>query len=196
MDKGVKWPILQQLVQSFLVTGREPKRQGNEHLQIVPYQTFKTADAWIIVAVGNDRQWKNFCQAIAHSNLAMDQRFITNDLRVKNRTDLTEILAAIFSAGNATQWLSKLQIAQIPSGRIQGFEELFASELAKEKNYRVTCKDNAGNQIDLMASPLVGKDISKHFPPLPGEHTDNILKDVLGYSSEKIANLRKMGAIK
>lgn len=184
------------VVQSFLVTGKEPKRQGNEHLQIVPYQTFKAADAWIIVAVGNDRQWQKFCQAIAHKDLALDQRFLTNDLRVENRVELTGILAGIFSAKDATIWLTKLQAAQIPSGRIQGFEELFGSELAKEKNYRVTCKDSAGNQVDLMASPLVGKDISKQFPPLPGEHTDEILKEVVGYSAEKVANLRKVGAIK
>jgi crotonobetainyl-CoA:carnitine CoA-transferase CaiB-like acyl-CoA transferase len=184
------------VVQSFLVTGKEPKRQGNEHLQIVPYQTFRTSDSWIIVAVGNDRQWKSFCLAIGQQQLADNKKFITNDARVKNREELTPILAAIFSQSSADHWLAKLQTVQIPSGRIQNFEELFSSELANEKNYRVTCKDSAGNSVDLMASPLVGKHISQKFPPTPGEHSDEILKDIVGYSAEKISGLRKNGVIK
>jgi crotonobetainyl-CoA:carnitine CoA-transferase CaiB-like acyl-CoA transferase len=184
------------VVQSFLVTGKEPSRQGNEHMQIVPYQTFQASDAWIIVAVGNDRQWKNLCQAIDQQDLASDQRFRVNELRVKNRVELTTILAAIFIKKDASSWLATLQAAKIPSGPIQSFEELFASELAKEKNYRVSCTDSAGNKVDLLASPLVGTDIARQFPPLPGEHTDLILKDVVGYSAEKIAALRLQGAVK
>ena len=117
-------------------------------------------------------------------------------MRVKNRAELTSILDAIFAKKDASSWLAILQAAQIPSGPIQNFEQLFASELAKEKNYRVSCTDSAGNKVDLMASPLVGTDISQHFPPMPGEHTDAILKDIVGYCDEKIAALRQQGAVK
>ncbi len=184
------------VVQSYLVTGIEPKRQGNEHLQIVPYQTFQARDGWIIVAVGNDRQWKNFCKAIDQEELAGDKRFIVNELRVKNRVDLTAILASVFGKKDTSSWLATLRAAEIPSGPIQNFEQLFSSELANERNYRVACTDSAGNKVDLMASPLVGADISRQFPPMAGEHTDLILRDVIGYSAEKIEALRREGAIK
>ena len=184
------------VLQSYLVTGIEPQRQGNEHMQIVPYQTFQAHDGWIIVAVGNDRQWKNFCKSIGQEELANDQRFTVNELRVKNRVELTAILSAIFLKKDASSWLATLQAAQIPSGRVQSFQQLFSSELAQERNYRVSCTDSAGNKVDLMASPLVGADFSKQFPPQAGEHTDLILRDVIGYSPEKIRALRQEGAIK
>lgn len=184
------------VVQSFLVTGRQPERQGNEHLQIVPYQAFKTADSWLVVAVGNDRQWQSFCKAVDRSDLAKNERYTTNAERVTHRQELTADLKALFLTSDTGSWLVRLESSRVPAGKVFGFEELFASELAKERNYRVEFTDHLGRSLDLMASPLVGAGVANKFPPLPGQQTEAILLEIPGYTAERIQKLRDSGAIK
>lgn len=184
------------VVQSFLVTGRQPARQGNEHLQIVPYQAFKTADSWIVVAVGNDRQWQSFCSAVDRTDLGNDPGYATNEQRVIHREKLSEDLKHMFLTAETASWLVRLQKSRVPAGKVAGFDELFNSELAKERHYRVAFKDHLGRPLDLMASPLVGAEVAKHFPPEPGQQTDEVLLEIPGYDSEKIARLRQSGVIK
>lgn len=184
------------VVQAFLATGNEPARQGNEHMQIVPYQAFKTADGWIIVAVGNDRQWRNFCEAIDRSDLGSDPKLATNALRVSRRESLTKDLATHMLTKSTGFWLERLEKSHVPSGKVQGFGDLFSSPLAEERKYRVRFRDAGGNEVDLMSSPIVGPDVAKSFPPALGEHTTEVLSSLAGCSDEDITRLRDMGVIK
>jgi crotonobetainyl-CoA:carnitine CoA-transferase CaiB-like acyl-CoA transferase len=184
------------VVQAFLATGQEPARQGNEHMQIVPYQAFQTTDGWIIVAVGNDRQWRSYCAAIERPDLAADPELATNEMRVRHRERLTKDLTAHMVTQTTAWWLERLQNSHVPAGKVQTFGELFSSPLAAERRYRVQFRDNAGHEVDLMSSPLVGQDVAKIFPPDPGAHSDEILGDVAGCSAAEIAHLRDLGVVR
>src|SRR5262249_58839152 len=92
------------VVQAFLATGNAPARQGNAHLQIVPYQLFATKDSWLVLAVGNDGQWQRFCRAAARADLAADERFTTNPLRVRNRTSLVPIVETLMRSRTTATW--------------------------------------------------------------------------------------------
>src|SRR5262249_56825194 len=100
------------LVQAFLSSGVVPPRQGNAHLQIVPYQAFATADDWLVLAVGNDGQWQRFCQAAERPDLAADPRFATNTLRVQNRNLLVPVLEEVLRARPGADWQERLPAAE------------------------------------------------------------------------------------
>src|SRR5207248_1716980 len=102
------------VAQAFLTSGSVPPRQGNAHLQIVPYQLFATADSWLVLAVGNNGQWHNFCQAAGRPDLSADQRFATNTLRVENRRELVPLLEEIVRGRMTAVWQVQLQAAGVP----------------------------------------------------------------------------------
>src|SRR5437868_183368 len=118
------------LVQAYLSSGEVPKRQGNAHLQIVPYQAFQTADDWLILAVGNDGQWQRFCKAVGRGEWANDARFATNTARVQNRLALVPLVEELIRTQRAQVWQQKLQAAEVPHAPVLNYAELFAQPQA------------------------------------------------------------------
>src|SRR6516165_8158279 len=114
------------MVQAYLTSGTRPARQGNAHLQIVPYQLFATADSWIVLAVGNDGQWQRFCRAAQRDDLAADERFTTNPLRVQNRTVLLPLVESLMRSKTTGEWESLLQTAEVPHAPVWTYADLFA----------------------------------------------------------------------
>ncbi len=181
------------VVQAYLTSGQMPARQGNAHLQIVPYQAFQTADDWLIVAVGNDAQWQRFCHAADRPDLAADQRFITNPLRVIGRDVLVPMIEGLMRNHSSTDWQARLGAAEVPHAPVLDYAQLFALEQVKQRGMKTTVRDPAGNVVELAGSPfhLQGVDLPPaSMPPALGEQTEEVLRAVLGLDAEGIARLR------
>jgi crotonobetainyl-CoA:carnitine CoA-transferase CaiB-like acyl-CoA transferase len=181
------------LVQAYLTSGDVPARQGNAHLQIVPYQLFATADSWLVLAVGNDGQWQRFCQAAGRPDLAADGRFVTNTLRVENRGILVPLVAALMRTRTTTAWRELLQTAEIPHAPVWTYADLFAQpEMAPR--LRIEVRDSTGQPVDLVAPPfhITGANLPQPTsPPALGEHTDEVLTQWLGLTPECLSQLRR-----
>lgn len=183
--------------QNAFVTGRAPGRRGNAHPNIVPYETFATADGEIAVAVGSERQWPRFCEAIGAPELAADSRFRTNGDRVANRGALRPLIAARLAAETTAGWLTRLEAAEIPVGPINDIVTAFASPQAQALGMDVVVEHprlgplhQAGIPFVLSATP----GSIRTAPPLLGEQSDEILAE-LGFSADEIARLRAAGTI-
>lgn len=184
------------VAQAYLTSGTVPPRQGNAHLQIVPYQAFATADDWLILAVGNDAQWQRFCTAVDHADWAADPRFTTNVLRVQHRAELIPLLEQLFRTRTAAAWRELLERAEIPHAPVWDYEKLFASEQAAARGLRVTVRDPAGNPVDLIGSPLrvAGATLpGETIPPKLGQDTDAVLARLLSIDAATLAQLRHEG---
>jgi crotonobetainyl-CoA:carnitine CoA-transferase CaiB-like acyl-CoA transferase len=186
------------LVQAFLTSGSVPPRQGNAHFQIVPYQAFATSDDWLILAVGNDGQWQRFCHAAGRPDLAADSRFATNTLRVANRALLVPVLEGIFRQKTSAAWQQVLRQAEIPHAPVWNYAQLFADPQAAARDLRLTVRDPDGKPVDLAGSPfhIAGTKLPEALlPPRLGQHTDEILKGMLGVDAARLAELRRQRVI-
>ncbi len=183
------------VAQAYLASGEEPGRQGNAHLQIVPYEAFATKDGWMILAIGNDLQWKRFVYSSGHPELGLDPRFATNPDRLLHRQVLVNQLKSILLERNTEDWLKILTEAQVPAGPVWNMTELFCSDLGRERNLRVTIKSPDGREMDFLKSPLVGPQDSTSYPPRIGEHTGEILRDILGLRDDEIETLQNHGVV-
>ena len=184
------------VVQAYLTSGTEPPRQGNAHLQIVPYQLFATADTWLVLAVGNDGQWQRFCRAAERPDLAGDERFATNTLRVQNRAVLVPLVEALMRTRTTAAWETLLRSAEVPHAPVWTYTDLFAQPEMAER-LRVTIRDPAGQPMDLIASPvhIHGATRPPTSPPALGQHTDKVLMELLGLTAERVRELRQEGVI-
>ncbi len=184
------------VAQAYLTSGVLPSRQGNAHLQIVPYQLFATADSWLVLAVGNDGQWQRFCRAAERADLAADERFCTNPLRVRNRTILVPLLATLMRSRTTAAWEELLRRAEVPHAPVWTYADLFAQPEMAER-LRVTVHDPAGQPVDLIASPfhISGTTTPITTPPALGQHTEEVLTQLLGLNDEDVRKLRQQGVI-
>jgi crotonobetainyl-CoA:carnitine CoA-transferase CaiB-like acyl-CoA transferase len=190
------------VVQAYLSGGTLPPRQGNAHLQIVPYQLFATADGWLVLAVGNDGQWQRFCQAAGAADLAADANFATNPLRVRHREALVPRVEAILRTRATAAWEEALRAAEVPHAPVWTYADLFAHSQAAARGLRVEVRDPQGRPVDLVGSPfhLQGEGPEAVLPepsapPALGQDTDEVLAEVLGLDGERIADLRRRGVI-
>jgi crotonobetainyl-CoA:carnitine CoA-transferase CaiB-like acyl-CoA transferase len=190
------------VVQAYLSSGQVPPRQGNAHLQIVPYQLFATADGWLVLAVGNDGQWRRFCQAASAADLAADERFATNPLRVQHREELVPRVEALLRGRTTAAWEDLLRAAEVPHAPVWSYAELFAHPQAAARGLRVEVRDAQGRPVDLVGTPfhLHGDGPEATLPPPAappalGQHTDEVLAGVLGLDAARIAELRRQGVV-
>ena len=186
------------LAQAFLASGQVPSRQGNAHLQIVPYQAFATAEDWLILAVGNDAQWRQFCRAADRPDWADDPRFATNVSRVEHRVTLVPQIEAVIRTLSRAEWQRRLDAAGVPHAPVWDYRELFEQEQITDRGMKVTVRDPAGAPVDLLGSPFHIADAAlpaPRMPPRHGEHTDTILSELLGLSDKAIMDLRNDGVV-
>jgi crotonobetainyl-CoA:carnitine CoA-transferase CaiB-like acyl-CoA transferase len=182
------------MAQAFLTSGTVPARQGNAHLQIVPYQLFPTADGWLVLAVGNDQQWQQFCQAVHRPELGVDPRFATNSRRVENRGEIVPVVETILRGRTTKAWENLLGEAGIPHASVWDYDQLFASPQVQERGLRVTVRGPDGRPIDLLGTPfhIAGSYLpAASAPPVLGQDTDDVLGRLLGLGPERIAELRQ-----
>jgi crotonobetainyl-CoA:carnitine CoA-transferase CaiB-like acyl-CoA transferase len=185
------------LAQAFLATGQVPPRQGNAHLQIVPYQLFATADGWLALCVGNDGQWHTFCAAAPCPELGRDPRFSSNALRVQNRAILVPLVEEVMRSRSTADWEKLLAAAGVPYAPVWDYAQLFGQPQLAERGMKVTVRDPSGKEVDLVGTPfhLGGTTLpGMTHPPALGQHTDQVLGE-LGLDAAQIAALRRQQII-
>jgi crotonobetainyl-CoA:carnitine CoA-transferase CaiB-like acyl-CoA transferase len=183
---------------NYLATGVSPKRLGNAHPNIVPYQAFKTADGDVILACGNDNLFRKFCEIADCRHLAADPRFATNNRRVENRAELDAILGDVFAKRTTREWVEALEAAGVPNGPINTLEQVFAEPQAIARGLRLELPHPVAGSVSLVRSPMrFSATAIEHErpPPVLGEHTDEVLRGVLGMSEPEIAKLRAAGVV-
>jgi len=194
-ESQIAWLI--NVASAYLVSGERPKRYGNAHPSIVPYETFPTSDGYIAAGAGNDAQFRRFCHVLGLDDLPDDPRFRTNPDRVTNRGVLIPMLRERFRTRPTEEWLRLLEAAKIPCAPINTIDKVFEHPQAKAREMVVEVPHPTAGTVKLVGLPYklsetpVG--IYRH-PPLLGEHTEEVLGE-LGYSSEEIAALREKGVI-
>jgi crotonobetainyl-CoA:carnitine CoA-transferase CaiB-like acyl-CoA transferase len=178
---------------NYLAGGIVPERLGNAHPNIVPYQVFATADGYLILAIANDRQFRNFCRAAAREDIERDERFATNASRVSHRDAIIKLLEPILSSRMTNEWIARLEAANVPCGPINRIDQVFADPQAIARGLTVSLKHSGAGPIDLVASPLRLSRTPPEYrnaPPLLGEHTDEVLTEILGLAPAEIEALR------
>lgn len=183
---------------NYLVGGIVPKRMGTGHPSIVPYQMFQAKDGPLAVAVGNDGQFAKLCNLLGVPELIKDERFLTNPLRVKHRNDLVPQLSAAFLRENLDTWVDKLTKAGVPCGPLHDIPQVFKDPHIKERGVQVSIDHPRGESVSILANPARLSATPPSYDrvaPLLGEHTREILHDVLGYSEESIKQLEAEGVI-
>ncbi|MBU9230027.1 CoA transferase [Burkholderia multivorans] len=194
----VQVALLANMNTNFLASGTPPVRWGNAHPNIVPYQTFQTSDGWIIVAVGNDGQFRKFVEAGGRPELADDERFATNPARVRHRDTLVPILVEMVKTRSKTAWIDALEAAGVPCGPINDLAEVFANEQVVARGMEVALPHPCGADVKLVRNPVrmsATPPDARTAPPLLGAHTDDVLRDMLGYDDARIAALKAKQAI-
>jgi formyl-CoA transferase len=180
---------------NYWCSGNIPRRWGNAHINICPYQVFATSDGHLILAVGNDSQFRSFCKAAGREELADDARFRTNPDRLKNRDVLVPIVEAIMRARSKTDWIATLEAASVPCGPINNMQEVFENPQVVHRGLRVDIPHPAG-VAPTVASPMRFSETPVTYdvpPPLLGQHTDEVLQGLLGMSAQQVAELRARG---
>jgi formyl-CoA transferase len=190
--------LLANVGSNYLVGGAEPRRLGNAHPNIAPYEAFRARDRWFAVAAANQRQWSVLCDAIGRPDLKDDPRFATNGARVSNRPALVEALGAAFADRDAEGWLVELREAGLPCGPINTVPDVFAHPQAQARGLALEAEHPTAGPVRLAGFPykLSGTPAEvRQPPPLLSEHTEEVLRDLLGYSAEEVAGLRKREAV-
>jgi formyl-CoA transferase len=183
---------------NYLTSGVSPKSWGNASANIVPYQTFKASDGWIIVAAGNDSQFRHFVESGHEAQLADDPRFATNPERVRHRAELDPLLQKMVLKKTKKEWIELLDLANVPCGPINNFKEVFENEQVIARDIKMEMPHPTGGKVNLVRSPMRLSEtpvVEHRPPPLLGEHTHEILHEKLGLTDSQIEALKNKGII-
>lgn len=183
---------------NWLIGGEVPRRSGNGHPNIVPYQAFATSDGHIILAVGNDEQFRRFCDAAGSPQLATDPRYLTIADRNANRDTLIPTLTDILRQRTTREWIAMLESAQVPGGPINTIKDVFEDPQVIARRMRVDLPHPRAGTLPSIANPIrfSGTPIEyTHAPPVLGQHTEEVLREVLGLEDTDIEQLRDARAI-
>jgi len=183
---------------NYFSTGKPPKRIGNLHPNIVPYQPFRTKDGSVILACGNDNLYRKFCEAAGRPELADDPRFASNGKRVENRAEMARLLQAIFVKKTTHEWVELLEGAGVANGPINDVAQVFQEPQVKARGVKIELEHPVAGKLPLVASPMrfSGTPLEHSLaPPTLGQHTDEILREVLKLGESEVAKLRAEGVI-
>ena len=185
---------------NYLASEVVPPRLGNEHPNIAPYQVFPTADGDVVIACGNQAQWERLCDVIEHPELTSDPRFLTNAERLANRAELVSVLNPVLSAKPKSHWLPLLEQATISCGPINNLQEVFEDEQVQARGMMLEMPHPAlgDKPVRLLSSPMKfsGTPVSyRHAPPMLGQHTEQVLGELLGKDNDEINQLKSDGTI-
>lgn len=190
--------LLANVASNHLVGGEPPRRLGNAHPNLVPYEAFSARDGWFILGAANERQWVLLCDMLGRPDMKTDSRFASNGDRVANRKTLVDELNGIFSERNVDDWLADLIRAGLPCGRINSLPEVFAHPQALAREMVLEFEHPTAGTVRLTGFPYKLSQTPADFqkpPPLLGEHTEEVLTSLLEYSPDGVASLRDKGAI-
>ena len=183
---------------NYLTSGKLPTRLGNAHPNVVPYQVVPTSDGHIIIASGNEDQFQKFCKFSDAMYLAEDPRFTTNSLRIQNRTEFVPELYKVMAQRTSQEWLEGLESVGVPCGPVNNLEQVFNDPQVLARDMKITLPHPTAGSVDLPGSPInMSKTPVKYrlAPPLLGQHTDEVLGELLGMSTEERDALREKGLI-
>lgn len=190
--------MLSNQAQNYLISGLIPKRYGNAHPNVVPYQSFPSADGHIILAIGNDGQFQRFCGLAGLDSLGTDTRFSTNADRVTNRDALAPLIASAMQTRTTASWCEELGRNAVPCGPINRLDQTFADEQVQHRGMHMTLQHPVGTTVPLVANPIHFLEHPIEYgapPPLLGQHTDTVLSSLLDMPYTKIDQLRTQGVI-
>jgi len=190
--------ILANQAMNYFATGVSPSSLGNAHPNIVPYQTFKTADGALILACGNDNLFNRFCEVADCEHLAKDVKFSTNGERVKNREEITMLLNAIFLGKTTKEWVSLLDKAGVANGPINKIEDVFEEPQVLARGMKFDLPHAVAGKVTLVGSPMKFSHTPVKLeipPPSLGQHTQEILREVLHKSTDEIDRLQNSGVV-
>lgn len=183
---------------NYLTTGNPPRRLGNAHPNIVPYQDFPTADGDFILTVGNDGQFRKFAEVAGQPQWADDPRFATNKLRVANRAELIPLIRQATVFKTTAEWVSQLEAAGVPCGPINDLAQMFQDPQVLARGLAVSMPHALAGSVPQVASPIRLSETPVEYrraPPLLGEHTEAVLGDVLGLDGDALGRLRSAGVL-
>ncbi len=194
----VQVAMLANMNMNYLASGNAPRRWGNAHPNIVPYQDFPSADGNFIIAVGNDGQFRKLCEVADLTALADDPRFSSNKARVAHRAELIPLLRQATVFKTTAEWVTLLEAAGVPCGPINDLAQVFADPQVQARGLRLDLPNSLGSTTPQVASPLRLSETPVQYrnaPPLLGEHTEQVLTRHLGLNAEQIAALREAGVL-
>ncbi|MCP4981829.1 MAG: CoA transferase [Gammaproteobacteria bacterium] len=183
---------------NYLASGESPGRLGNAHPNIVPYQAFQTADGYIILAVGNDAQFKRFCELADRNELSLDERFADNSGRVKHREILVPQIVEIMRQKTSVEWLDAFNARGIPCGPINNIEQVFDDPQVQHRAMQLELDHSIAGKVASVANPIRFSQTPIEYqqaPPVLGEHTDRTLGELLKLDAEALQGLRSRGVI-
>ena len=183
---------------NYFLSDRIPRRMGNAHSNMVPYQVFRCKEGDVIVAVGNDGQFRALCELIGRPDLAADERFATPGQRNRNRDTLIPQIADAMLTRTMAEWVERMEAANVPCGPINNMQQVFEDPQVQHRGMRLSLPHGAGVQAPAVANPMRFSETPIRYgrsAPRLGEHTDDVLAHGLGLSAQRIAELRAHGAI-
>jgi len=187
------------IAQYYLTSGKAPKRYGNAHATIVPYQSFEAKDGHMVIAVGNDHQFRKFVGALGQPSWADDPRFAHNSARVQNRDTLIPMIAAVIAGKTVKEWVSMMQDIDVPAAPVNSIDQVFAIPQIQSRGMEIEmAHPQSASPIKMVGSPFHLSETPVSYrlpPPTMGQHTDEVLGGLLGLSPSELADLKTKSII-